>query len=67
VRFKVALLFGGAGILTAFFGGRLAHFVAGDVLMLSFAALMILVGAVAASTANGGSAVGLEKAPRELP
>jgi uncharacterized membrane protein YfcA len=44
VRLKVALLFGGAGILTAFLGARLTHFVSGEVLMLAFAALMILVG-----------------------
>jgi len=44
VRLKVALSFGGAGILTAFLGARLTHFVSGTVLMLSFAALMILVG-----------------------
>ena len=44
VRPKVALLFGGAGMLTAFLGGRLTHYVSGDVLMLSFAALMVVVG-----------------------
>jgi uncharacterized membrane protein YfcA len=44
VRPKVALLFGGAGVVTAFLAARLTHLVAGDVLMLSFAALMILVG-----------------------
>jgi len=44
VRIKVALLFGGAGILTAFLGARLTHLVSGEVLMLAFAALMILVG-----------------------
>ena len=44
VRPKVALLFGGSGIATAFLGARLTHFVAGDVLMLSFGALMVLVG-----------------------
>ncbi len=44
VRFGVALPFGGAGIVTAFLGARLTHFVPGHVLMLSFAALMLLVG-----------------------
>jgi hypothetical protein len=44
VRPKVALQFGGSGIATAFLGARLTHFVRGDVLMLSFGALMVLVG-----------------------
>ena len=44
VRLKVALLFGGSGMLTAFLGARLTHYVSGDVLMLSFAALMVFVG-----------------------
>lgn len=44
VHLRVALLFGGAGILTAFLGARLTHFVSGEVLMVAFAALMILVG-----------------------
>jgi uncharacterized protein len=44
VRLKVALSFGGAGVLTAFLAARLTHFVSGNILMLSFAALMILVG-----------------------
>jgi uncharacterized membrane protein YfcA len=44
LRFGVALLFGGSGVLTAFFGARLTHLVSGQVLMSSFAALMVLVG-----------------------
>ena len=44
VRFKVALLFGGSGIVTAFLGARLSHAVSGELLMLSFGALMVLVG-----------------------
>ena len=44
VRLKVALLFGGSGIVTAFLGARLTHYVSGDVLLLSFAGLMVLVG-----------------------
>jgi len=44
VRPKVAFLFGGAGIPTAFLAAHLTHLVAGQVLMLSFAALMVLVG-----------------------
>ena len=44
VRLGVAVLFGGSGILTAFLGARLTHLVSGRVLMLSFAALMVLVG-----------------------
>ena len=44
VRLRVALLFGGAGIPTAYFAARLTHFVPGDLLMLLFAALLVLVG-----------------------
>jgi uncharacterized membrane protein YfcA len=44
VRLKVGLLFGSSGIMTAFLGARLTHTVPGDVLMLSFAVLMVLVG-----------------------
>ena len=46
VKYRVALLFGGSGLLTAFFGARLTHLVAGSVLMASFAALMVVVGVV---------------------
>lgn len=42
---EVALLFGGAGIVTAFFGARLTRFVPDPILMLAFAALMVSVGA----------------------
>lgn len=44
VRGKVALQFGAAGIATAVLGARLTHAVSGEVLMGSFAALMVLVG-----------------------
>jgi uncharacterized membrane protein YfcA len=44
VKPKVALVFGGAGVVTALIGAQLTHLVRADVLMLCFAALMILVG-----------------------
>ena len=45
VRIPVALLFGGAGVVTAFFGARLTRMVSPRALMLAFALLMIVVGA----------------------
>jgi len=44
VRPRVALLFGGSGIATAFLAARLTHRVSGAVLMISFATLMLVVG-----------------------
>lgn len=44
VRLRIALLFGGAGIATAFLGARLSHLVSGRTLMLAFATLMVVVG-----------------------
>ncbi|MEO8900543.1 MAG: sulfite exporter TauE/SafE family protein [Polyangiaceae bacterium] len=44
VHGRVALLFGGSGVVTAFLGARLTHLVSGRVLMFTFAALMMLVG-----------------------
>lgn len=44
VRVQVALHFGGAGIVTAFFAARLTRLVAPEVLMLSFAVLTMVVG-----------------------
>jgi uncharacterized membrane protein YfcA len=55
VRPKVALLFGGSGIATAFLGARLTHFVSGDVLMLSFGALMVLAGSLMLMTRKAQS------------
>lgn len=41
---KIALLFGGSGVLTAFLGAKLTALVSGTVLTNSFAALMLVVG-----------------------
>ncbi len=45
VEWRTAAWFGGAGIVTAFLGGLLTRHVPGRVLLVSFAALMIAVGA----------------------
>jgi len=45
VHTPTALLFGGAGMLTAFLGARLTHYVSGRTLMLAFASLLLFVGA----------------------
>lgn len=42
VRWRTGLIFGGAGMVGAYGGGRLAHFVPGQVLLLAFAVLMIV-------------------------
>jgi hypothetical protein len=45
VAWRTAVWFGGAGIVTAFAGGLLTRHVPGRVLLVSFAGLMIVVGA----------------------
>ncbi len=42
VRWRVGALFGGAGMVGAFLGGRLARLVPGPVLLLGFTALMLV-------------------------
>lgn len=44
VRVPAAALFGGAGVVSSFFGARLTYLVSPRVLLLSFAALMLAVG-----------------------
>lgn len=41
VRWKLAALFGAAAMVGAYTGGRLAHFVPGNVLLIGFAVIMI--------------------------
>jgi uncharacterized membrane protein YfcA/uncharacterized membrane protein YedE/YeeE len=41
VDFRTGLLFGGAGMVGAFLGGRLASFVPGSILLLGFAGMML--------------------------
>lgn len=45
VQPRVALSFAAAGVVTAFVGARLSYRVSGELLMLMFAALMVVVGA----------------------
>ncbi len=44
VKGRMGLLYGASSAITAFLGGRLTHLVSGDVLMLLFATLMVVVG-----------------------
>ena len=41
VRWRTGVLFGSAGMVGAFVGGRLARYISGDVLMLLFAGMMV--------------------------
>jgi uncharacterized membrane protein YfcA/uncharacterized membrane protein YedE/YeeE len=41
VDFRTGLFFGGAGMVGAFLGGRLASFIPGSILLLGFAAMML--------------------------
>ena len=41
VRWKVAAVFGGAAMAGAYAGGRLAHFIPGNILLIAFAMIMI--------------------------
>lgn len=41
VQSRTGLLFGGAGMIGAYVGGRLAQFIAGEILLLAFALMMI--------------------------
>lgn len=43
---KIAAIFGGAGILGAYFSSRLTHLVSSGILLLLFALLMLVVGAL---------------------
>ncbi|MBX3192380.1 MAG: sulfite exporter TauE/SafE family protein [Labilithrix sp.] len=45
VRWKIGAIFGAGGMTGAFAGGRLAHYVPASVLMLGFAAIMLLTAA----------------------
>ena len=56
VRARVALLFGGSGIATAFLAARLTHLVTGSFLMISFATLMLVVGIAMLVSARGAKA-----------
>lgn len=44
VRWKVAAVFGAAAMAGAYGGGRLAHFVPGNILLIAFAVIMIAAG-----------------------
>lgn len=44
VRWRTGLLFGGAGMIGAYLGGRLADYIPANVLLMSFAAVMLVAG-----------------------
>lgn len=41
VRYRTGLIFGVAGMIGAFLGGKLAHYIAAEILLLAFALMMI--------------------------
>ncbi|MBD3783251.1 MAG: sulfite exporter TauE/SafE family protein [Micrococcales bacterium] len=41
VQWRTGLIFGGAGMAGAYAGGRVAHYIPGEILLLAFAAMMI--------------------------
>jgi len=64
---RVAALFGGAGILGAYFGAGLTHFVSGGTLLLLFAALMLVVAAAMLMRKDRGAAEAGERHEGKLP
>ena len=68
VRVRTGLIFGAAGMVGAYFAGRVAHFIPARVLMLAFAAMMLMTAAAMLrgrkSTAPAGATDG---SPGELP
>ncbi len=55
LNWKVALLFGGAGMVAAYLAGGLSHFFTPAMLMVAFAVLMLLIGALMVFSRNQDS------------
>lgn len=64
VRWRTALVFGLAGMVGAYSGGRIAELVPGDRLLLAFTAVMLVT---ATAMIRGRRSVDVADAPRELP
>jgi uncharacterized membrane protein YfcA len=64
VRWRTGLLFGAAGMAGAYTGGRVAHWIPGEILLLAFAAMMI---ATAIAMLRGGREVDPARAHAHLP
>lgn len=60
VRWGVAGLFGAAAMAGAYVGGLLAGFVPGDILLVSFAVIMVLAGAAMLRGRRGGARAGTD-------
>ncbi len=58
VQWRIALVFGGAAMLGAFAGGRLAAFVPSKVLLLLFAAVMLVTAIAMMRGGSGGASEG---------
>lgn len=64
VRWKIGVIFGGAGMLGAFVGGAVGGFISGGILMLIFAVMMI---ATATAMIRGRKQDSGRSAPSQLP
>ncbi|WP_129337047.1 sulfite exporter TauE/SafE family protein [Cellulomonas endophytica] len=64
VQWRTGLVFGAAGIVGAYAGGRLAHYIPGQVLLLAFAAMMI---ATSVAMLRGRREVDAAKVHDQLP
>lgn len=64
VQWRTGLLFGGAGMVGAYVGGRLAQLIAGEILLLAFALMMV---ATAIAMLRGRKQVDPSKVHQHLP
>lgn len=64
VQWRTGAIFGAAGLVGAYAGGRLAEYIPGDVLLLAFAAMMILT---AGAMLRGRQGVDAERAHTTMP
>jgi hypothetical protein len=64
VQWRTGLIFGAAGMVGAYAGGRVAHYIPGEVLLLAFAAMMI---ATAVAMLRGRRGFDPAHAPGRLP
>lgn len=64
VQWRTGLLFGGAGMVGAYVGGRLAQLIAGEILLLAFALMMV---ATAIAMLRGRKQVDPSKVHQRLP
>lgn len=67
VRLRTGALFGAAGMAGAYLGGRLAHFLPATVLILAFAAMMVVTGVIMIRGRRAPAAPAATQEGHELP